>query len=77
MGSLYSRKQEGSVAGSARVQAAIGLTPWAAKVRAGIGFAFRPGPEGRLNAAGGSAAASDALFIFAARAATTPFESAC
>ena len=53
MGSLYSRKQEGSAASSARVQAAIGLTPWAAKVRAGIGFAFRPGSEGSLNAAGG------------------------
>ena len=50
-----------------------GCIPESKRVQAPFGLVQR----GSLNAAGGSVAASGALFIFAARAATTPFEPAC
>ena len=49
----YSRKQEGSGAFGARVQAVIGLTPLTAQVLPGNGSAFRAGSEGSIYAAFG------------------------
>ena len=49
----YSRRQEGSGAFGARVQAVIGLTPLTAQVLPGNGSAFRAGSEGSIYAAFG------------------------